>query len=201
MGKNIAGVIVGGLVGALIGGAGVYIYFNKIYDVTKEREFQEYEAQIDELQKRLAGKNDILKAELVSSNDYEDAVSEISESDPETDIEVIEEDEDDENDGIEAEDLPPQDDIRFIGPGDYDDDDDYEKETIKYYSKDDILTQDDEILEMEEFEQCCGNRALGSFGKYGASANEVFVRNEHFGTDYKIKRYNMSYERYINASR
>jgi len=50
-------------------------------------------------------------------------------------------------------------------------------------------------MDMDEFDVICGEKALKTFNQ----SNEIYIRNEAFMTDYKIVRYNMSYERYING--
>jgi hypothetical protein len=156
---------------------------------------------VRDLQNKINVRSEDIKADLIkqisipSKNDYKDAVESI-------DNKPAEESTEDSATIDISEDLPNADEsgnIRFIGPQDYDDDDDYEKEKIKFYSKDGVLTQDDDILSLEEFEDVCGKKALTSFGRYGAGANACYVRNEEYMTDYEIKRYNMSYQSYKNG--
>lgn len=198
MNKSVVTGIISGIAGVVLGGIGVFVYFKKIHDVNTEREYQIYDeelktarAEVTRLQKQLTKKLDTVKEDLKSEErDYEKTVLDM----------IAEVEESEEDDIIDADDLPG-DDIRFIGPDDYEDDDDYEKEVIKYYSKDRVILQDEQIVEKDEFVEICGNTALASFGMYGAKPNEVYVRNEHFGTDFKIVRYNLSYEMYINGQR
>jgi nitrogen regulatory protein PII-like uncharacterized protein len=183
----VIGSIISGIVGIALGGGGVYLYFTKLYKSTTDVEYLKYKEELDEarstikdLQSKIVEKAGIIKSEVLdkSTNAYQEALNEISNIG-------------DSNDDIDEEDG----DIRVIGSKDYDDDDEYEKEVIKYYSKDNVLTQDDEVMDMDEFDVICGEKALKTFGP----SNEIYIRNEAFMTDYKIVRYNMSYERYING--
>ena len=199
--------IISSILGAAAGAAGVYIYYRKIYDVNKDREYEMYRDELKEkeelitnlqnqVKEKLAIAKDTIQKEFESKNAYSEVLNDIPDDGPtsEDDIAYVE------IEGTETEGTNGKsDEIRFIGPNDYEDDDDYEKEYIKYYAKDQTLVQEGDILELEEFEMCCGDKALKSFGMYGAPDNEVYVRNEHLETDYKIKKYNISYERYINA--
>lgn len=188
-----------------IGGAGLgvlacYLYLNKIKNTIEDKEFAIYR---DELTK-LRAKNESLEAYIkrMGSEDesYKNAVVLDNEMMPDptpiTCIQDESEEDEDEDDDVEIEE--DSFDIRFISPADYEDDEDYEKEVLKYY-KDGVVTQDDEILELYEVEDQVGDKALKSFGMYGATRNEVYVRNEHWKTDYKIKKYNLSYEQYRNS--
>lgn len=187
-----------------IGGAGLgvlacYLYLNKIKNTIEDKEFAIYR---DELTK-LRAKNESLEAYIkrISSGLTEAVVLDVDVKPLPEDLEVNildepEEDEEEEDDDVEIEE--DSFDIRFISPADYEDDEDYEKEVLKYY-KDGVVTQDDEILELYEVEDQVGDKALKSFGMYGATRNEVYVRNEHWKTDYKIKKYNLSYEQYRNS--
>lgn len=193
--------IISGVVGLALGGGSVFLYYKKIQE-NYDRELDESHRTITDLQNKIKVKSDDIKNELLgqlttSKNEYEEAVDSIPKE--ETEEEVEDEAEIDISDEPE---LPKADDkldIRFIGPNDYEDDDDYEKEKIKFYSKDGVLTQDDDVLTLKEFEEVCGNKALTSFGKYGAGSNACYVRNEEYMTDYEIKRYNMSYQSYKNG--
>lgn len=187
-----------------IGGAGLgvlacYLYLNKIKNTIEDKEFTIYR---DELTK-LRAKNESLEAYIkrISSGLTEAVVLDVDVKPLPENLEVnildeSEEDEEEEDDDVEIEE--DSFDIRFISPADYEDDEDYEKEVLKYY-KDGVVTQDDEILELYEVEDQVGDKALKSFGMYGATRNEVYVRNEHWKTDYKIKKYNLSYEQYRNS--
>lgn len=193
--------IISGVVGLALGGGFVFLYYKKIQE-NYDRELDESHRTITDLQNKIKIKSEDIKNELLgqlttSKNEYEEAVASIpnelaeEEVEDEAEIDISDEPE-----------LPKADDelnIRFIGPQDYDDDDDYEKEKIKFYSKDGVLTQDDDVLTLEEFENVCGKKTLISFGKYGAGSNACYVRNEDFMTDYEIKRYNMSYQSYKNG--
>lgn len=193
--------IISGVVGLALGGGSVFLYYKKIQE-NYDRELDESHRTITDLQNKVKVKSDDIKNELLgqlaaSKNEYEEAVASIPNE--ETEEEVEDEAEIDISDDPE---LPMADDkldIRFIGPQDYEDDDDYEKEKIKFYSKDGVLTQDNDVLTLKEFEEVCGKKALMAFGKYGAGSNACYVRNEMFMTDYEIKRYNMSYQSYKNG--
>ena len=191
--------IISGVVGLALGGGSVFLYYKKIQE-NYDRELDESHRTITDLQNKVKVKSDDIKNELLgqltaSKNEYQEAVADIpKEETKEEDVAEIDISDDPE--------LPMADDkldIRFIGPQDYEDDDDYEKEKIKFYSKDGVLTQDDDVLTLEEFENVCGKKTLMSFGKYGAGSNACYVRNEEYMTDYEIKRYNMSYQSYKNG--
>lgn len=192
--------IISGVIGLALGGGSVFLYYKKIQE-NYDRELDESHRIITDLQNKVKVKSDDIKNELLgqlttSKNEYEEAVASIPNEEK---VEAKDEVEIDISDDPE---LPMADDkldIRFIGPQDYDDDDDYEKEKIKFYSKDGVLTQDDDVLTLQEFEDVCGKKALMSFGKYGAGSNACYVRNEEYMTDYEIKRYNMSYQSYKNG--
>jgi hypothetical protein len=194
----VIGSVISGIIGLGIGIGGTYIYFKKVYDVNTDKEYQEYKRQLDEdretiknLQAQVANKLALVKEDMLKSGMEEGTVPVIV-SDNLTIDDIIAESEEPEAEINE--------DIRFISPKDYDDDDEYEKEFIKYYSVDNVISQDDDILSDEEFTEVCGGRiVLQSFGKFDAPSSEIYVRNEHFRTDYKIKKYNISYERYINS--
>lgn len=194
-------VMIGSVIGAAIGGSAAYVYLNKKYDGVFDKETEAYRNEIDELRKsnnefqiRLAGKNRDKKEEFFEN----EKVVEVD--DP--DSLII--DEDDDNDGYDAEPTTKAKDIRFISQKDYEDDDDYEKEEFKYFMSDGVITQDDEILEPEEFEQVCGSTALillkkdKSMKPTSGSDNELYIRNEQYDTDYKVVRYHSSYEDHMN---
>jgi hypothetical protein len=196
----IVSSIISGVVGLAIGGGSVFLYYKKIHENVMS-ELESSRETVRDLQNKINVRSEDIKADLIkqisipSKNDYKDAVESI-------DNKPAEESTEDSATIDISEDLPNADEsgnIRFIGPQDYDDDDDYEKEKIKFYSKDGVLTQDDDILSLEEFEDVCGKKALTSFGRYGAGANACYVRNEEYMTDYEIKRYNMSYQSYKNG--
>lgn len=198
--------IISGVVGLALGGGSVFLYYKKIQE-NYDRELDESRSTIADLQNKIKVKSDDIKNELLgqfaSKNEYKEAVDSVV-INPQylKEAEEAEEENVAEIDISDEPELPRADDkldIRFIGPKDYDDDDDYEKEKIKFYSKDGVLTQDDDVLTLEEFENVCGKKALMSFGKYGAGSNACYVRNEDFMTDYEIKRYNMSYQSYKNG--
>lgn len=194
----VIGSVISGVVGLGIGIGGTYIYFKKVYDVNTDKEYQEYKRQLDEdretiknLQAQVANKLALVKEDMLKSGMEEGTVPVVV-SDNLTIDDIIAESEEPEAEINE--------DVRFISPKDYDDDEDYEKEIIKYYSVDNVISQDDDVLSIEEFKDVCGDeKVLHSFGKFDAPPSEVYVRNEFFNTDYKIKKYNISYERYINS--
>ena len=195
----IVSSIISGVVGLAIGGGSVFLYYKKIHENVMS-ELESSRETVRDLQNKIKVKSDDIKNELLgqiaSKNEYQEAVADIPK-------EEAEEESTEDSATIDiSEDLPNADEsgnIRFIGPQDYEDDDDYEKEKIKFYSKDGVLTQDDDILSLEEFEDVCGKKALTSFGKYGSGANACYVRNEEYMTDYEIKRYNISYQSYKNG--
>lgn len=203
----VASGIICGILGIVAGGGGVFLYFKKIHD-RYNKELDESRETIRKLQEQKVDENDRLKTQIMlpSENEYAEKIKEqlvrvalndiVEDEDPPEAHQIRPEE-------FESKDNEPEveinDEIRFIGPKDYEDDDDYEKEVIKYYTKDDTLVQDDKIVERSEFNDNCGSLTLTSFGKFGAPSNEVYVRNEHFMVDYKIKRYNLSYERYRNG--
>lgn len=194
----VIGSVISGVVGLGIGIGGTYIYFKKVYDVNTDKEYQEYKRQLDEdretiknLQAQVANKLALVKEDMLKSGMEEGTVPVVV-SDNLTIDDIIAESEEPKAEINE--------DVRFISPKDYDDDEDYEKEIIKYYSVDNVISQDDDVLSIEEFKDVCGDeKVLHSFGKFDAPPSEVYVRNEFFNTDYKIKKYNISYERYINS--
>ncbi len=193
----IVSSIISGIVGLAVGSGSVVLYYKKIQE-NYNVELDNSRAMINELQNKLKSNNDDIKSELLnhrvtftkpvelpSANEYKEVVESIDNSDSES-----------------TENKSPVigDGIRYISPEDYeDDDDDFEKAVIKYYSKDGVLTQGDYVLSKEEFEECCGVGPLNSFGAYGAPSNTCYVRNENFVVDYEIKRYNMSYQSYKNS--
>lgn len=69
-----------------------------------------------------------------------------------------------------------------ISPDEFDDNDDYEKETLTYYA-DKVLTDimDDKI---ENVDDVVGLESLTHFGEY--EADSVYVRNDILKTDYEI---------------
>lgn len=193
--------IISGIVGLAVGGGSVFLYYKKIQD-NYNNELDESRRTIKNLQEQVKVNSENIKADLMkqmtsqaSENEYQKAVESVVIPADEQKTETIDISSESDESPIADEDGN----IRFIGPQDYDDDEDYEKEKIKFYSKDGVLTQDDDILSLEEFEDVCGKKALMSFGKYGAGSNACYVRNEEFMTDYEIKRYNISYQSYKNG--
>ena len=190
--------IISGIVGLAVGGGSVILYYKKIQE-NYDAELDESHRMISELQEKVNLKADDIKKDLMdkmaSKNEYQEAVKSIESAELVTD----EETEIDISDDTDYPDADESGEIRFIGAKDYEDDEDYEKEKIKFYSKDGVLTQDNDILSLEEFENVCGKKALTSFGKYGSGPNVCYVRNEEYMTDYEIKKYNISYQSYKNS--
>jgi hypothetical protein len=190
--------IISGIVGLAVGGGSVVLYYKKIQE-NYDAELDESHRMISELQEKVNLKADDIKKDLMdkmaSKNEYQEAVKSIESAELVTD----EETEIDISDETDYPDADESGEIRFIGAKDYEDDEDYEKEKIKFYSKDGVLTQDNDILSLEEFENVCGKKALTSFGKYGSGPNVCYVRNEEYMTDYEIKKYNISYQSYKNS--
>lgn len=190
--------IISGIVGLAVGGGSVILYYKKIQE-NYDAELDESHRMISELQEKVNLKADDIKKDLMdkmaSKNEYQEAVKSIESAelvtDDETEIDI--------SDETDYPDADESGEIRFIGAKDYEDDEDYEKEKIKFYSKDGVLTQDNDILSLEEFENVCGKKALTSFGKYGSGPNVCYVRNEEYMTDYEIKKYNISYQSYKNS--
>jgi len=191
-------IAIGSIIGAAIGGGVAYVYLNKKYDVVFEKETESYRNEIDELkksnhklQKQIVTKLDDAKASLVIPENPDDIPEENEDN---VDSEPITFNSDDE-------------DIRLINVKDFVDDEDYEKEEIKYYSVDGIIAENDEILDEEEFVEICGSEALDiikkkiSLKELSGKDNEIYIRNENFNTDYKIIRYKESYGDHFNKSK
>lgn len=193
--------IISGIVGLAVGSGSVILYYKKIQE-NYDAELDESHRMISELQEKVNLKADDIKKDLMgkmaSKNEYQEAVKSI-ESIPNTVMVTDDEMEIDISDDTDYPDADESGEIRFIGAKDYEDDEDYEKEKIKFYSKDGVLTQDNDVLSLEEFENVCGKKALTSFGKYGSGPNVCYVRNEEYMTDYEIKKYNISYQSYKNS--
>lgn len=191
-------IVIASVCGAAIGGGLAYVYLNKKYDVVFEKETESYRKEIGELreccsslQKRTARKLYKTKEEMMSE---EHMVA------PDPDSLIIDSD-DDEDNNVDIEPTNKSGDIRFISIKDFEDDDDFEKETIEYYMGNGVIVQDDDVLEDEEFIEVCGDSVLPLLRKdkslsrwSNAGDNEIYVRNEEYGTDYKIKRHHMSYD-------
>lgn len=177
--NNAIVLAAGILFGGIVGGGCTYVYLNKKYTNIQNTELEIYRKENRELkdQNKSIQKSIATKLETEKEKIFDDEGTD----DPEDDTFMTNES-----------------DIRFISPGDYDDDADYEKEEFKYFESDNVITQDDEVLDIEEFEEVCGRNALLCFGKYDADKDHVFVRNEHFNTDYKITKYHSSYSDYMH---
>ena len=197
------GTIVGIIFGTVVGGGVTYWYLNTKYSKVIDIETQDYIDQIDalknqvhDLQKKVVGKLEDEKEAMINKpSNYSEAVV-VDDSINVNDIDG-DEDDDDEPD-IEPDDVSDNI-IRYISKGDYDDDEDYEKEEMKYFSGDNVITQDGEILDEDEFVNVCGRKALHDLINSKNNVGEIFVRNEEYVTDYKIKRINLSYQKYINS--
>lgn len=190
-------IVIASVCGAALGGGLAYVYLNKKYDVVFEKETESYRNEIsdlreccDRLQKSTARKLYKTKEEMMSE---EHIVA------PDPDSLIVDDGEDEEN-NIEVEPANTSGDIRYISRKDYEDDDDFEKETIEYYMADGTIVQDEDVLETDEFEEVCGNSVLPLLRKdkslsrwSNAGDNELYIRNEGYGTDYKIKRYHKAY--------
>ncbi len=192
-------VIIGSMIGAGIGGGIAYVYLNKKYDVVFEKETESYRSEIDTLResnyalqkaqanKLYSKKEDFFKNENVADVDAKDV-----DNDNTSDI--------DDSDDFDAEPTKKSGEIRFISRKDFDDDDDYEKEYIEYYMGNDYIIQNDEVLDEEEFDEVCGSSAISLLKKdkslarwSNADDNELYIRNERYGVDYKIVRFHKSY--------
>lgn len=203
--NKILGTIIGAVCGAALGGGIAYVYLNKKYDKVFETEMEAN----DDIIRDLKEENASLHKRLVEKqNEAKDKFFK-NESIVEVPNDVLEEDEeDDEEFDIDRVDPDDNSEIRFISFRDYEDDDDYEKEELKYYMADGVFTQDEEVLDISEFTNICGQNAAiilknpSTLSRYsGGGDNELYVRNEEYSTDYKIKRYKISYQKYINSQR
>lgn len=77
-----------------------------------------------------------------------------------------------------------------ISPDEFGESDNYTQISLTYYSKDDILADDeDEII--EDVEDTVGNDFVDHFGEY--EDDSVFIRNDRLRCDYEICRDNRSY--------
>jgi hypothetical protein len=206
--NKVITIIIGGIFGGAIGGGIAYWYLNAKYSKVMDIETQDY---IDEIQ-NLREQNSKLQKQVINKLEAEKdriASSEVEGVviDPDQismDDIIEEEEEDDDNREVDIDNSDS--DIRYISMRDYEDDEDYEKEVIKYYSGDGVITQDDEILDEEEFINVCGKAALNDLqrltslsSRSSGGDNELYIRNEEYNTDYQIKRYRLSYEKYINS--
>ena len=191
--NKIIAIIFGCVIGAGIGGGVTYLCLNRHYDRIFESETDTYRSKIDELekanqdfQKRLANKLEGTKEGFFESNNV---------------VVVDDPDSFDTNDNLYVTpDKKSRQSIRFISKKDYDDDDDYEKELFEYYMLDGTILQNEEVLEVIEFEEVCGNAVIPLLKKdkslarwSSADDNELYIRNEEYNTDYKIVRYHKAY--------
>jgi hypothetical protein len=192
-------IAIGSAIGAALGTFITYIVLEKQYDVVFEHETQSYRDEIDKLRdengtlnKRLVNKLGKEKAKFFEEEHVSDSVpNELLNND------ISEED----DDSYDIEPTKKEGSIRFISKKDYEDDDDFEKETFEYYMGNGVIIQDNDILESEEFEEVCGNAVLPLLRKdkslsrwSSAGDNEIYIRNEQYNTDYRIKRHHSSFD-------
>lgn len=198
--SKVINVVLGTLFGAAVGGGVAYVYLNAKYSKVIDIECQSYQdeitslrQQVGDLQKQVVTKLDEAKESIANEQPVEVDPAQLSIDDI-----SVEEEEGDEDEGYDAEPTSKSGNVRYIGEKDYEDDEDYEKEVFYYFSGDSIFTQDDEILDDEEVVGICGKDAVNKI-KHHRDIRSIYVRNEDYNTDYKIKRYNMTYEKYING--
>lgn len=207
MNRTLA-TIIGIAIGTAVGGAIVYTYLNTKYSKVIEIETQDYIDEIKELkdnlhnvQKQVVNNLNEAKEKMATSNPYTDAVV-IDPDQISMDDIIGEDDVDDDEPDVDVDNSNS--DIRYISMRDYEDDEDYEKEVIKYFSADGVILQDEEILEADEFINVCGRRALNDLqrltslsSRSSGKDNELYIRNEEYNTDYKVIRLKVSYQKYI----
>ena len=198
--NKVLSMILCGLAGATIGGGITYVCVDKKFEKIFDSEIESYENELNELrgeltslQKKVAIKNDTEKEKKAVPTG---AV--VPTVDPNSLI--FKEESDGTEEALTVQESLPND-IRFISKMDYEDDDDYEKEEIEYYMFDGTITQDNEVLEDDEFENVCGTSALPLLRKdkslarwSSADDNELYIRNEEYCTDYKIVRHHKAYD-------
>ena len=208
MNKTLA-TIIGIAIGTAVGGTIVYTYLNAKYSKVIEIETQDYIDEIKELknnlhnvQKQVVNNLNEAKEKIATSNPYRDAVV-IDPDQISMDDIIGDEDIDDDEPDVDVDNSNS--DIRYISMRDYEDDEDYEKEVIKYFSADGVILQDEEILEADEFINVCGRRALNDLQhltslspRSSGGDNELYIRNEEYNTDYKVIRLKVSYQKYIS---
>lgn len=208
MNRTLA-TIIGIAIGTAVGGAIVYTYLNAKYSKVIEIETQDYIDEIKELkdnlhnvQKQVVNNLNETKEKMATSNPYTDAVV-IDPDQISMDDIIGEDDVDDDEPDVDVDNSNS--DIRYISMRDYEDDEDYEKEVIKYFSADGVILQDEEILEADEFINVCGRRALNDLqrltslsSRSSGKDNELYIRNEEYNTDYKVIRLKVSYQKYIS---
>ena len=79
----------------------------------------------------------------------------------------------------------------IIPPEEFDDNPDYDKETLTLYA-DGVLTDIyDDVIDEDDIDDLVGKESLGHFGEYEDDC--VYVRNEDQKTDYEILRDNRKY--------
>lgn len=189
-------IAIGSAIGAALGALITYVVLEKQYDVVFEAETRSYREEIDNLRdenntlnKRLVNKLGKEKAKFFAEEHVSDSVP----------PEMLNVDEDDEPYDIEP--TKKDGNIRFISKKDYEDDDDFEKETFEYYMGNGVIIQDNDILDTDEFEEVCGTTVLPLLRKdkslsrwSSAGDNEIYIRNESYTTDYRIKRHHSSFD-------
>lgn len=193
-------IAIASVCGAALGGGIAYVYLNKRYGNVFDSEIEAYREEIDNLKKSNKDFQSRLADKLKDTKEaFFDKEKVVEVDDP--DSLVI--DEDDEDEGYDAEDTSKSNDIRFISLKDYEDDDDYEKEEFKYFMPDGVISQNNEILEDEEFIEVCGPTALKMLRKdkslksASGDDNKLYIRNEQYDTDYEITRYHTTYNQYM----
>jgi len=72
-------------------------------------------------------------------------------------------------------------------------DQDFEQITITYFSKDDVLA-DEDGEPIEDIDAVIGDASIGKFGTMGSPDNLVYVRNEKMMIDYEVIREDLSWE-------
>jgi hypothetical protein len=204
--NKIGMIVIGCIFGAVLGGGASYVYLNKRYSKVLETEAKTYVDEISDLRSQL---HDLKKEKTKELNDAKEVIATEKLKIVDNSDDIIEDvtDEDEEDDHYDAEDIRRgPNNVRFISARDFEDDTDYEKEEIKYFMSDGVISQNDEILEPEEFELVCGTSVLPllrkdkSLSRWSSGGdNEIYIRNEEHITDYKIRRYHKSYDQYIDS--
>lgn len=73
-----------------------------------------------------------------------------------------------------------------------DENQDYEKITLNYFDKDDVL-MDEDREQIDMVEDVIGEGSLSKFGSKGGPSNLVYVRNEKLEIDYEVIKQHLSY--------
>lgn len=196
-------IFIGCIFGVFLGGGASYIYLNKKYEKVLDTETETYIDEIEDLRTQL---HSLKKEKTDTLNKAKEVIASTKLNISDSSNDIVEDDTDEEDDHYDAEDVKKgPNTIRFISARDFEDDSDYEKEEIKYFMSDGIISQNDEILEPEEFEMVCGPSVLPllrkdkSLSRWSSGGdNEIYIRNEEHITDYKVRRYHKSYDQYID---